>query len=262
MPRQTDILDEREPLRQPFAGSILLHAAVFSGIALSGLITARSRESWGDPNSLGGGVVGITAVRQIPLLATQGPRNPVANDTESQVPAPPPKPVAKTAAKEDPDAISLKSKSKKSRPQPVRYDERKMPKRDYSDNQLTSRVGQAASSQMYGMTPGSGGVGVGTGAPFGTRFGAYAGIVRDRVAQKWRTDEVDPRMNSAPPVVVVFEIARDGSVRGVRVAQSSSLMALDNSARRAIIEAGPFPPLPAQYDGNSATIEFWFQLKR
>ena len=240
----------------------MLHVGVFAAIVVSGLITARSRESWGDPNSLGGGVVGITAVKQIPLLATQGPQNPVANDTESQVPTPPPKPQPKPAVKEDPDAISLKSKSKKAKQQATRYDERKMPRRESAENQLTSRVGQAASSQMYGMTPGSGGVGVGTGAPFGTRFGAYAGIVRDRVAQKWRTDEVDPRMNTAPPVVVVFEIAKDGTVRNIRVAQSSNLMALDNSARRAILEAGPFPPLPAQYDGNSATIEFWFQLKR
>ena len=261
MARQADILDEREALKQPFLGSILLHAAVFGGIAVSGLITARSRESWGDPNSLGGGVVGITAVKQIPIITPQGERNPVANDTESEVPAPT-KPEPKPAVKDEPEAIPLKSKSKKTRQQPVQYDERKMPKRDYASNQLTSRVGQAASSQMYGMTPGSGGVGVGNGAPFGTRFGAYAGIVRDRVAQKWRTDEVDPRMNTAPPVVVVFEILRDGSVRNIRVAQSANLMTLDNSARRAILEAGPFPPLPAQYDGSSATIEFWFQLKR
>lgn len=262
MAPKADILDEREPLKQPFAGSLLLHAAVFGGVALSGLITSRGRESWGDPNSLGGGVVGITAVKQIPLLASQGPQNPIANDTESQVPAPPPKPEPKPAVKEDPNAIGLKSKSRKLPQAVTRYDDRRMPKREHAENQLSSRVGQAASSQMYGMTPGSGGVGVGTGAPFGTRFGAYAGIVRDRVAQKWRTDELDPRMNTAPPVIVVFEIARDGSVRNVRVAQSSNLMALDNSARRAILEAGPFPPLPAQYDGSSATIEFWFQLKR
>ena len=44
--------------------------------------------------------------------------------------------------------------------------------------------------------------------------------------------------------------------------QSSGSVALDYSAQRAITEAAPFEPLPAAYDGSSATIEFWFQLKR
>jgi TonB family protein len=103
---------------------------------------------------------------------------------------------------------------------------------------------------------------VGTGAPFGTRFGAYALLLSERVAQKWRTDSVDSRIRTLPAAIVTFEIQRGGQVRNVRVVQSSGNVLLDNSAQRAIFEAAPFPPLPNAYEGNSAVIEFWFQLKR
>jgi protein TonB len=61
---------------------------------------------------------------------------------------------------------------------------------------------------------------------------------------------------------VTFEIVRDGSVRNVRLLQRSGNLALDNSAQRAILQAGPFPQLPADYNRDSASVEFWFQLKR
>jgi protein TonB len=87
-------------------------------------------------------------------------------------------------------------------------------------------------------------------------------LLSERVAQKWRTDSVDARIRTLPPAIVTYEILRNGTVRNVRVVQSSGNALLDNSAQRAIYEAAPFPPLPNGYEGNSAVIEFWFQLKR
>ena len=109
---------------------------------------------------------------------------------------------------------------------------------------------------------GSGGVGVGLGSPFGNRFGNYVTILRQRVAEKWHTGDVDPRIQSAPRVIVTFDLMRDGSVRNVRIAQSSGNTALDYSAQRAIYDASPFPPLPPAYERNDAVIEFWFELRR
>jgi periplasmic protein TonB len=263
-PRPKDLLDERDPIRNPLAGSVLLHALVFGGLTLNALWQGRARETFGDMNSLGSASVGVTPVKQLPFIAKDGDKNPVASDTESQVPTPPPppKPQPKQVVREDPDAIALKSRKVRKSAPVTHYDEKKMPPRDYRENQVTSQVGQAVTSPLYGMAPGSGGVGVGNGTPFGSRFGGYAQLVRDRVAQKWRTDDVDPRVNAAPPTIVIFEILRDGHVQSIRVGQSSNLLSLDNSARRAVLEAAPFPPLPAGYDGSSATIEFWFQLKR
>ena len=264
MREQPDILDTAQPLRGPMFRSLGLHGAVAVALILSTYASLKTRESWGDPNSLGGGAFSVTPVRQIQMATPQGPVNRVANDTPSQVPAPP-KPEPKQTVKEAPDAIRLRSKdAKAAKPEP----RRNIPsgpvtgQRPLENNQMTSRAGQAASSPIYGMAPGSGGVGVGTGMPFGSRFGGYAAIVRDRVAQKWRTNEVDARLNTAPPVIVIFEIQRTGVVSNIRVVQSSGMLALDNSARRAVAEASPFPPLPVQYEGGSASIEFWFQLKR
>ena len=86
--------------------------------------------------------------------------------------------------------------------------------------------------------------------------------MRQRVAEKWRTAELDPRLESAPAAVVTFEILRSGAIRNVRVVQSSGNLALDYSAQRAIREASPFPELPRAFERDSANIEFWFQLKR
>jgi protein TonB len=62
--------------------------------------------------------------------------------------------------------------------------------------------------------------------------------------------------------IVTFTIRRDGSVTGLRLAQSSGNYALDTSAQRAILEAAPLPPLPPQFERDSAAVEFWFELKR
>jgi protein TonB len=113
---------------------------------------------------------------------------------------------------------------------------------------------------MVGQT-GGGGVGFGN-SPFGRRFGNYATILRDSVARKWNTSDVDPRVRTAPPVVVMFTILRNGQVKNVRVVQRSGMSLLDSSAERAIYDAAPFAPLPSQYEGSEATIEFWFELTR
>ena len=259
--RHVDILDERDSLRNSFFGALTLHVATFAFITIAAATHLGQREPWGDPNSLGGGAVGITPVKSIPVPGRTGPIQRVANDTKSQVPAPPKPEPKKAAAKQEPDAIALKSSRAQKEPRRAQQG-RAAQKQEYTPNQLTSAEGAAASSPLYAQAPGAGGVGVGAGAPFGARFGAYANLVRDRVAQRWRTDQVDSRLRTLPPAIVIFEIMRNGQVRNIRVIQSSGNRALDYSAERAITEASPFEPLPMAYGGDSATIEFWFQLQR
>jgi protein TonB len=117
---------------------------------------------------------------------------------------------------------------------------------------------------MYGGRAGSlgGMVGVGPRGSFGQGFGWYRDLLEERVGQKWRTDDVDARLQSAPPVVVTFDILKNGQIRNVRVLQGSGNRTLDYSAQRAIYDAAPFPQLPQGYQRDSAQIEFWFQLKR
>ncbi len=260
--RHVEVLEESDSLRKSFLGSLAVHGLVFAAIAASMLIKPSAAEQWGDPNSAGGGAVGVTAVKSIPLPSRSGPVNRLADDTKSQVPTPPKPQPKKAALREDPDAIALKTKGAKDRAPRDRYTSRRTDTQERPSNQLYSSAGQAAVSPLYGMAPGSGGVGVGTGAPFGTRFGAYAALIRDRVARQWRTDEVDARLRTLPPAIVTFEILRGGQVQNIRLVQSSGNRALDYSAERAILQATPFEPLPAAYGGSSALIEFWFQLQR
>jgi TonB family protein len=63
-------------------------------------------------------------------------------------------------------------------------------------------------------------------------------------------------------VIVTFEILRNGSIRTAQFLQRSGNPTLDYSAMRAIQESAPFPELPAGFEHNSATVEFWFELKR
>jgi protein TonB len=259
-----DILDQRDSLNRPLAASLVVHALLFASAAAYNLVGERARERWGDPNALGGGGVAITPVSQIPLPTQGGIKNPVANDTESRVPAPPKAAAAKKRAPaDDADAISLKTRRmQKKQADIAASSQRYRPLKEDRPNQLYSATGQAMSSPMYGLTTGSGGVGIGPGGMFGTRYGWYERLLRERVARSWRTDDIDPRMQTAPPVIVVFDIMRDGSVRNVRLLQRSGILALDNSAQRAVLQASPFPQLPADFGRDSATVEFWFQLKR
>ena len=82
------------------------------------------------------------------------------------------------------------------------------------------------------------------------------------MAEHWRQDEISTSLKTSNPAIVTFEIQRNGSVRNVRLVKASGISALDYSAQRAIQEAAPFPELPRQFEKDSATIEFWFELKR
>jgi len=63
-------------------------------------------------------------------------------------------------------------------------------------------------------------------------------------------------------VTVSFDIQRNGTFSAPRIVQSSGIATLDFSARRAILDAGPFPPLPQAFERSSATFEIVFELKR
>lgn len=262
MAPHVDILDEPEPLKGPLAGSIALHVSVALALTLGSVIGGR-REYWGDRNAGGGSAMIVGVVGQVPLPAHGGVVNPVANDTQSEVPEPKPDKVQRTkVAEPEPEAIPLPSRAAPKKPsrKESSLNTYRLKQID-RPNQLYSREGQALSSPLVGMA-GSGGVGVGRGSPFGDRFGWYVDTLKQMVAQKWRTGDVDPRIRTAPPAVVTFNIRRDGSIYGIRLAQTSGNLALDNSAQRAISDAAPFPALPGQFDRNEVSIEFWFQLQR
>ena len=258
-----DILDQRESLRAPFTGALALHVGVVGVLAVYAYIYGH-REAFGDPNA-GGAAVGIEAVKSIPLPHS-GPPNPVAHDTRSQVSQ---EPVKQEKAKKEPpppkNAVELKDKTAKQLRAKVETQPQVKHFKSFDEldpNKIKSQQAPAVSNPMFSEMAGAGRVGTGANTTLGTRFGEYSGRIQQIVSQHWRTGDVDATIRTAPQVVVDFEIRRDGSVGNLKVLQGSGISALDSSARRAILEASPFPPLPQAFERSSATFEIVFELKR
>ncbi len=254
-----DILDDRESLRSPLLGSVIFHAALFGSFVLYTWWVDTHTGFFGKQEPLGGGSVGISAVKSIPLPSRSGATNPLANDTESRVPTPEKQEARKRHVEPEKDAVQLKSKRAIEKPSPREENQQRFHAQKVEPNQVTSSVGQALVTRMIQKT-GSGGVGANTNSALGNRFGWYLDLVKQRIAEKWDTTQLDARVQSAPIAIVVFEIRQDGSVSNVGTMQSSGIPALDYSAQRAITEAAPFPSLPGGY--STAPMEIWFQLKR
>ncbi len=259
-----DVFDRPDRVGGSFAGSISLHVSVAAALLLYTAMEASRKPIMGEANGGGMGAVAVTAVHTIPLPSRRAPENPVANPTESAVPTPPPKLKPQVKAKApDPKAIPLPDKmaqpklARPDRPAPNKF---RLAQPD-RPNQVYSPVGQALSSPMY-QKQGAGGIGIGTDNPLGQQFGAYAKLIIDQVGRKWNTATLT--MQTAPVAIVTFTINRDGSVpsNSVRIAQSSGISPVDISAQRAVLDAAPFPPLPAGFPRSDAQIELRFELRR
>jgi biopolymer transport protein ExbD len=187
MPSHADILDRPDALAKPFWTSLTLHVLVLG--LFSGGAVLEHRINMGDPHGGGMGGVLVNPVASIPIPNRGGRVNPVANDTKSQVPTPPPpKEKAKPAVKEKaplPNAVDIKNdrapkKTRDAAAQPNKFRDAQK----YPANQIYSDIGQRGSSP-YNAVQGGGGVRIGDSSPFGEQFGAYANIIRENIARNW-----------------------------------------------------------------------------
>jgi protein TonB len=201
-------------------------------------------------------------VKTIPIARREGPINPLANDTKSIVPpTPAPVKLQKQVKVQPEKAIEIPdqvTKKRKASPQLQVKDLYHAPE-PYKKNQAPSNIPQAANTPMYGIQ-GAGGIDVGTASVLGNQFGAYADLIRDRISQHWNRASV----NALPSqkCQVSFTIARNGTITSVNVTQPSGNYLLDTSAKRAVLDASPLPPLPAQFERNEATVDLYFQLEK
>jgi len=74
-------------------------------------------------------------------------------------------------------------------------------------------------------------------------FAWYRAAVANALYGSWRRPILSG-LREPVEVRVAFEIMRDGTVRGLRVDESSGVPVLDRSALRAVDEAAPLPALP------------------
>jgi protein TonB len=198
----------------------------------------------------------VATVSKIPIPQQQAPPNPVAQDTQSTVPSPPSKEeTEKKLPVPDKDAFQIPDRKKKKVTEEPRHQQQYT--HPTPPNQIYSRTPPAVSNPMYGAS-GSGQVGIGPNSPLGTRLGWYAEIVRGQIARQWATNGLDANSQRAP-AMISFDIMRDGSVRNVRIVQSSGNPNIDNTAQRAVYEA-KLPPLPPQVGDSSITAQFTFNL--
>jgi protein TonB len=259
-----DYFEQPERIGRPLLGSIAFHGLLVVAMLATGWVQNRDRITLGDPNGGRFGSVTVNPVATIPLPNRDTAKNPVAVDTDSNVPTPvsKPKPTPKVKLP-DPKAIALPSRDAKNKPvkpseassQPDKW---RAQQKDLP-NQLTSTVGTRASTSDFALQ-GGGSIGIGNNSPLGNQFGAYADILRNRVAQYWNTADIRAASNTV--VGVTFVLHRDGSATGIRITQKSGNSALDISAQRAVMDASPFPQMPPQFPKSEAEIEFLFQLKR
>jgi TonB family protein len=260
MSQHADILDQHDSLRGPFFGALGLHLMIGGAIVFYGWVAAHT-ESFGAKDA-GGAAIGIEAVDSIPL-PHKGQQNPLANDSKSETPQQPAKPIERAKQeKPPPDAIPLKSRMKKRLADVASERQKFRPFKELDQNQVTSRLAPSVASPMFSAAPGAGRIGLGANTTLGDRFAGYGQQIQQLVAQKWATRDIDPRIQTAPTVIATFELLRDGSIRNVQLLQRSGIAALDFSVQRAILEASPFPPIPPGFDRSYAKVEFSFELKR
>ena len=243
-------------LGRPFAFSLATHAVMGGLLLVSGINLVKP---FGAPK-VSSGSVGVGIVQSIPIPRNEGPANPLANDSKSVVPqAPSPVKAAAQLAVPEPDAVALPGRNAKRKPSPKPVSRAYFKPEEYRANQVYSATPQAASSKQFGMQ-GGGGIDIGPASVLGDRFGAYVDLMRSRISGKWNTADV--RATPQQKCAVTFTIARDGSVAKVDVSQPSGNYLLDNSARRAVMDASPLPALPAAFPQSTATVELWFQVKQ
>ena len=77
------------------------------------------------------------------------------------------------------------------------------------------------------------------------------------IRQRWNSNQ-----ETSGAAVVKFTVHRDGRIDAVDVTRSSGFIALDQSARRAILLTRELPPLPRSFMEDSLTVRLTFEYRR
>ena len=247
--------------------SVILHI-VLTASMLFGVYVQRQGNAWGD---IGGGT-GDAAVK-VNLVSPAGIPMPKPNVfTDSHVIDPtkgldkaePPKP-----PEIETDALKIPkfdTKDKKPLPpsKPSKVFENKTPRPDNSIKY--GEGGQMNLPSGYSPSPGAPSSGLEVkgqgGGDFASRYGWYIESVKRAIAQNWLQTTIDPSVRSQhrAKTTVTFTINRDGSIKNIRVSESSGNRSMDDSAQRALLSIEKLPRLPSDYSGTYVDVIFDFDL--
>ncbi len=242
--------------------SAILHAL------LIGLMVASALLKW--PGNQWAGTGGGGDNVKVSLVGSAGipmPKEPVV--TESNV-VDPTKSLHKEEEKpkppEPPTPAEKIPKFKEEKPlPPTRKSKVFENKKPEPENAVSGHGGTPNLPTGVGSTPGSSpglaiqGQG---GGDFATRYGWYVAATKRRVQQNWLQNTIDPNVRAArtAKTTMQFTILRDGTIKDIKMVQSSGNASMDNSAMRALLGASPLQALPSDYSGSSVNVLFDFDL--
>ncbi len=252
-------------LRRFLIYSLILHAAVAASMIVS-IVFHFQGNRWGDN---GGGAEGQVNVKLVGSVGLPMPKPPDVTESKTfdptdslyktqpqPKPPEPPKPEVKIPEfkhEKPPKQIEHRSKTFDN-PAPV------------PDNAVAQNGGKMNVPTGTAQVPGAAAPGVNIigqgGGDFAARYGWYIDAVRRKISMNWLQSTIDPAVRSAHTAkcTMTFVIARDGTVKDIRVAQTSGNYSLDTSAQRALLSSSPMPGLPNDYSGSYVNVTFDFDL--
>jgi TonB family protein len=247
-----------------FAYSLVLHGALV-GLVVASILLHWKGNIWGD---VGGASQG--AVTEVKLAGSVGlpmPKPPVVDDSKVFDPTnslykeqPQPKPPEPPK-----EAEKIPQFEKEKPPKQIEHKSRVFEnKTPAPDNAVAQHGGQPNLPTGYSQTAGATSPGVAIsnqqGGDFAGRYPAYVEAIRRRIAQNWLQSSIDPSARASRTIhaVATFTINRDGSVKDIRITDSSRNASFDNSGLRALYDSNPMPPLPADYAGSYVSVTFDF----
>ncbi len=243
--------------RQFLIYSIIMHASLAVVIVVSAYIQYHGKPWGGVGGDLGGAKVSLVNAAGIPM-----PKESVVTESKAVDPTkglhkeePPKPPEPKTDATKIP-------KFEKEKPLPPSPKSRTLENKTPPPNNAVpyGKGGNPDLPSGYSQTPGGGSPGGNVqgqgGTDFTTRYGWYIAAAKRRVAPNWNVLFLDPSVRNSQTLhcVISFTIMHDGTVRNLRIAQSSGNSSWDSSGLRAIQSSSPFPPLPNDWTAPDVSV--------
>jgi len=255
----------------------ILHGGLILLIALSAYFHWNGNR-WAGP---GGGSENVTPVKLVGNSGMPLPTPPSLNESnvvdpskslwKNDIKPEPPQPKHEEIV--PPDLKNVQEfktleKNNKKPPPPKKENKAFQPKQPNPDNAVpgpnlgamkvpTGAGTQPGSSSTPGMAIKAEG-----GGDFASRYGWYIEAVKRRIQTNWLQNTIDPGVRAAhvAHAVVEFTIYKDGTVKDIRISQTSGNLSMDNSGLRAIMSSNPMPGLPPDYSGSNVRVIFDFDL--
>jgi TonB family protein len=250
-----------------FVGYSLFLHALFAALIAASIIFHLTGQGWGNQGAGLDGAVNVKLSTNASVAGLPMPTPPVIDDSKTFDPTnslykdqPQPKPP------EIPKEVEKIPKLDKEKPPKIEHKSRVMDnKTPPPPNTTAQHGGQPQLPTGYSPTPNpaaNSGVqiqGQG-GGDFAGRYPAYVAAMIRRISQNWNQASIDPAARASRSIraTATFTIMRDGTVKDIRIIDSSHNSSFDNSGLRALYDSNPMPSLPSDYNGSYLSVTFDF----